>query len=282
MRIICWGLLMFLICSSCRGKYDHGGRTPLVEVDGKFLYREQLDAALPPGLSAEDSSAFVSRYIRHWIEGVLLYEKAQSNVSDTAELNKQVEDYRKTLIVHNYLQALIHQELSETVSEEELHDYYQSHLELFKVDKPLIKGLFIKIPLTAPRLSEVRRWYKQNDSASVEHLEKYSLRHAVKYEYFYDRWLPLDEVMGMLPLQESDMESYIDKHRHVELKDTVFWYFLNVTDYRAVGDEAPYDYARRQAGEILLNVKQAQYVEQVKENLYERALKREKIKYYKQ
>ncbi len=32
--------------------------------------------------------------------------------------------------------------------------------ELFKLENPLIKGLFIKVPLTAPQLNNVRRWYK--------------------------------------------------------------------------------------------------------------------------
>ncbi len=31
------------------------------------------------------------------------------------------------------------------------------------------------------------------------------------------------------------LDEYLDKNRHVELKDTAFHYFLNVSDYRAVG-----------------------------------------------
>ena len=38
--------------------------------------------------------------------------------------------------------------------------------------------------------------------------------------------------------------SYVDKHRHVELKDTAFYYFLNVSDYRGAGEEKPYEFAR--------------------------------------
>lgn len=280
MRIACLGLLVIFLCVSCREKHDHEGKTPLVEVGENFLYLEDLQGALPSGLSKEDSISFSKQYIRHWIEETLLYDKAQDNISDNETLDRQVANYRKALVMHAYQQALIDQKLTKEISEDELQAYYQNNPELFKVERPLIKGLFIKVPLTAPRLAEVRHWYKQEEGEAVEKLEKYSLQHAVKYEYFYDRWMPLAEIIGMLPLQGSDADVYIEKHRQVELKDTAFYYFLHVSDYRAVGDVAPYDYARRQVKEMLFNVKQVQYLEQVKDDLYQRAEEKNRIKKY--
>lgn len=280
MRIVWLALWVVFLCVSCREEHDHRGKTPLVEVDGNFLYREDLQGALPSGLSGEDSLSFAERYIRQWIEETLLYDKAQDNIADNAALDEQVASYRRALVMHAYQQALIDQRLSEDIPEDELQAYYRDNPELFKVERPLIKGLFIKVPLTAPRLAEVRNWYKQDEGKAVENLEKYSLQHAVKYEYFYDRWVPLAEIVGMLPLQGEDADAYIEKHRQVELKDTAFHYFLNVSDYRAVGDAAPYDYARRQVKEMLLNVKQVQYLEQVKGDLYRRAEERNEIKKY--
>lgn len=280
MRIACLGLLVIFLCVSCREKHDHEGKTPLVEVGENFLYLEDLQGALPSGLSKEDSVSFSEQYIRHWIEETLLYDKAQDNISDNETLDRQVANYRKALVMHAYQQALIDQKLTKEISEDELQAYYQNNPELFKVERPLIKGLFIKVPLTAPRLAEVRRWYKQEEGEAVEKLEKYSLQHAVKYEYFYDRWMPLAEIIGMLPLQGADADAYIEKHRQVELKDTAFHYFLHVSDYRAVGDVAPYDYARRQVKEMLFNVKQVQYLEQVKDDLYQRAEEKNRIKKY--
>ncbi len=280
MRIACLGLLVIFLCVSCREKHDHEGKTPLVEVGENFLYFEDLQGALPSGLSKEDSVLFSEQYIRHWIEETLLYDKAQDNISDNETLDRQVANYRKALVMHAYQQALIDQKLAKEISEDELQAYYQNNPELFKVERPLIKGLFIKVPLTAPRLAEVRHWYKQEEGEAVEKLEKYSLQHAVKYEYFYDRWMPLAEIIGMLPLQGSDADAYIEKHRQVELKDTAFYYFLHVSDYRAVGDVAPYDYARRQVKEMLFNVKQVQYLEQVKDDLYQRAEEKNRIKKY--
>ena len=108
MRIFFLGLLSILL--ACSEQHDHKGKTPLVELDGNFLYREDLQSALPARLSKDDSLLFAEHYIRNWVEDVLLYEKAQSNIPDNGEIEKLVENYRKALIMHTYQQALIHQD----------------------------------------------------------------------------------------------------------------------------------------------------------------------------
>lgn len=229
MRIFFLGLLSILLCVACSEQHDHKGKTPLVELDGNFLYREDLQSALPARLSKDDSLLFAEHYIRNWVEDVLLYEKAQSNIPDNGEIEKLVENYRKALIMHTYQQALIHQRLSNEISEGELADYYEKNKELFRLERPLMQGLFIKVPLTAPQLNNVRRWYKAATQDAVEHLEKYSLQNAVKYEYFYDKWVPMADVLDLIPLKVPEVEDYVNKNRHIELKDTAFYYFLNVS-----------------------------------------------------
>ena len=151
--------------------------------------------------------------------------------------------------------------------------------ELFKLESPLIKGLFIKVPLTAPQLNNVRRWYKTEKQDAVESLEKYSLQNAVKYEYFYNKWVPVTDVLDLIPLKEASPEQYVDKHRHVELKDTAFYYFLNVSDYRGAGEEKPYEFARSEVKDLLVNQKRVNFMEQVKNDLYQQAVNKKKIIY---
>ena len=127
MRTTCFGLLIFLLCAACSEQHDHKGWTPLVELDGNFLYREDLQSVLPAGLSKDDSLLFAEHYIRNWVEDILLYDKAQSNIPNNGEIDKLVENYRKALIMHTYQQALIHQRLSEEISEQDLTEYYEKN-----------------------------------------------------------------------------------------------------------------------------------------------------------
>lgn len=279
MRTIGLLLISFLFCASCADKHDHGGQAPLVEVDGDFLYKEDLQSVLPAGLSKEDSTLFAEHYIRSWAEELLLYRKAESNIPDNADIDRLVNNYRKSLIMHTYQQELMNQQLSEEIAEDEYADFYNRNKDIFKLDRPLIKGLFIKVPLTSPQLSSVRKWYRTETQDAVEHLEKYSFQNAVKYEYFYDKWVPVTDVLDLIPLKAPSPEEYVDRNRHIELKDTAFYYFLNVTDYRAEGEEEPYEIARSKVKDMLLNTKQAEFMKKVKSDLYQRAVDKKKIIY---
>ena len=279
MRILVLLLITLLCCGACKEQYDHKGKTALVEVDGNFLYKEDLMSVLPVGLSKDDSILFAEHYIRSWAEEILLYEKAANNIPDNVDVDKLVENYRKALIMHTYQQELINQKLTNDISEQEIADYYEKNKELFKLESPLIKGLFIKVPLTAPQLNNVRRWYKTEKQDAVESLEKYSLQNAVKYEYFYNKWVPVTDVLDLIPLKEASPDQYVDKHRHVELKDTAFYYFLNVSDYRGAGEEKPYEFARSEVKDLLVNQKRVNFMEQVKNDLYQQAVNKKKIIY---
>ena len=279
MRIIILLLVTLYCCGACKEIHDHKGKTPLVEVDGKFLYKEDLISVLPVGLSKDDSTLFVEHYIRSWVEDILLYEKAENNIPDNVEVDKLVENYRKALIMHTYQQELINQKLSNDVPEQEISAYYQENKDLFKLEHPLIKGLFIKVPLTAPQLNNVRRWYKSEQEDMIDNLEKYSFQNAVKYEYFYDKWVSVTDILDMIPLDIESPEEYVNKHRQIELKDTAFYYFLNVIDYRGVGDEKPFEFARSEVKDLLVNQKSVNFMEQVKSDLYQRAVDKKKIIY---
>lgn len=279
MRILVFLLITLLACGACKERYDHKGKTPLVEVDGNFLYKEDLMSALPVGLSKDDSILFAEHYIRNWAEEILLYEKAADNIPENVDVDKLVENYRKALIMHTYQQELINQKLANDIPEQELTDYYEKNKELFKLETPMIKGLFIKVPLTAPQLNNVRRWYRSDKQDAIESLEKYSLQNAVKYEYFYDKWVSVTDVLDMIPLNVDAPETFVGKHRQMELKDTAFYYFLNVRDYLGAGEEKPYEYARSEVKDLLVNQQRVSFMEQVKNDLYQQAVNSNKIIY---
>ena len=91
MRILVLLLITLLGCGACKEQRDHKGKTPLVEVDGNFLYKEDLMSVLPVGLSKDDSILFTEHYIRSWAEEILLYEKAANNIPDNVDVDKLVE-----------------------------------------------------------------------------------------------------------------------------------------------------------------------------------------------
>lgn len=272
--------MVLSLLAACSGSYDHKGKTPLVELDGQFLYREDLQAVLPAALSKDDSVLFAEHYIRNWLEDRLLYEKAESNIPDNGEIDRLVDNYRRALIVHTYQQGLAGQKIPEEITESQLKEYYDHNTSLFVTDYPLVKGLFVKVPVRSPGLANVRAWYRKNTPEAIDKLEKYSLRNAVEYDYFYDKWVSAVEVVDKMPLKVQEPELYLKNHRNIELKDSAYYYFLNVAEYLDTGLQEPFEYAREKARDLLVNLRQVEYMRGVKEDLYKNATDKKKIKYY--
>lgn len=278
-----WGVILVIAAAmtGCGQEHNHKGKTPLVEVSGEFLYKEDLQAALPLNISKDDSVLFAEHYIRNWIEDALLFDKAEGNIPDNDKISKLVENYRRALIMHTYQEELVNQKLANDISEEEINAYYEKNKELFRLDNPLVKGLFIKVPLSSSDLGNVRVWYRKNNQDVIEKLEKYSLRNAVSYDYFYDRWTSVSDVAAKIPLKVLDTDAnYLDKNRNVEVKDTAFCYFLHIEDFLGKDKQKPLDFARDEIKEILINLKRVEFINKVKEDLYQRASDRNKIIYY--
>lgn len=275
-------IIGLLVMSGCSGSFNHQGKTPLVEVGDAFLYKEDLDAALPVGIHDKDSVRFAEDYIRNWVEDVLLYGKAEGNIPDNEKIDQQVAAYRRALIMHTYQEELVRQKLGTEVSEEEIEAYYEAHAAQFRAEQPYIQGLFMKVPVQTRNLNRVRNWYKRNTQDAIDGLEKFSIAHAVSYEYFYDRWRPVSEFALKMPLEalETDMD-YLKRNKNVEVRDTVYCYFLHVEQFLPKGDPLPLEYAKNEIKEMIINLKRVAFINQIKNDLYREASENNDIIYYK-
>ncbi|HZK02893.1 MAG TPA: peptidylprolyl isomerase [Bacteroidaceae bacterium] len=276
------GFCMLLGLLSCRQliEYNHNGKTPLVALDENFLYEEDLRQIIPYNLSFEDSVKFANDYLQNWIAEQMLYRNALRNISDTKEIDKLVDNYRRSLIVHKYQKKLIDQKLIKNISEDEVSKFYDENNRLFILEEPVIKGLLIKLPLNAPELDKVRKLYRQKDASAFEELEKYAILNAVRYDFFYDKWQSLSDIETVLPKSEESIKNIIDKSRHLELKDEDFLYFLNVDEYIARGNVKPLEYAREEIKSLLINNKEVDYMQRVKNDLFESAINNSIVKFY--
>lgn len=272
--------LWILLLAACGQEVDHRGRTPLVEVGGQFLYAEDLSQMMPAHVSRDDSVLFAEHCIRQWVEDALLLQNAERNVRDNAEVEQLVTAYRRSLILHLYQEQLMNEQLVEEIGHEQVDSFYQANSHLFLLDAPLVKGLYIKVPLKAKGVNNVRKWYTQSDGDNIEKLEKYSLQHAADYLYFYDRWIPLSSFIDKLPLAEKDPVGYIAKNPHLELTDTAFHHFLHVDSILLAGAQKPLDYAESEVREILLNMHRVDFMKQVRTQLYLDAQNHHRVKYH--
>lgn len=271
---------MLLVCSCHQTSEDDQSGEPVVRAGEYSLYKSDLRSALPVGVHGADSVQFAEKYIRTWVEDMLMYQQAVENLPDGKEIDERVEAYRRALTVHIYQEKLVEQELGYKVADSEIETYYNTHSEQFVATEPYLKGVFMKVPLHAASLKNVRAWMKNPEgNDNLDRLEKYSISHAVSYECFPDRWKPFSEISLQMPLVKKDLDN-LREHRSVEVSDSAFRYLLHVCEVLPVGERVPLEYASGEIREILVNLKRAEYIGRMKSDLYKRALEDKKIIYY--
>lgn len=269
-----------LLLLSCSNEIDHHGRTPLAGVGNDFLYKEDVAALYVTALPSIDSTEFVKNYIRQWLEDVLFYRMAERNVAAAGEVDRMVENYRRALLLNIYQERLVEQQLKQTLSEEDVAAFYNSNAELFKLEEAQLQGLFLKLPLSAPRLQSVRKWLTKMSPEDIENIEKYNITNAVTYDYFVDSWRPLSAIAAKMPLTAEVLLKSLDKDTFVEVADTAYIYMLSTVARLDKGEQTPLELASDEISSLLINSKKANFVKKVKSDLYDKALENGEIVFY--
>lgn len=283
-KIIIYSILCMLLVVSCKQKLVNNvteeGKTPIVSLFNKTLYAEDINESLPGGLSVEDSTTAANIYVRKWINEQLVYEKAKSNTSDQQQIDNLVEDYRKSLTVYTYEEKLLREALSADIADKELKKYYDEHQADLKLSNYIIRGLFLKIPLSSPELNNMKKWYQSNKPEAKESIEKASIQNAVIYNYFYDNWVDMEDITVNIPSASLNSGQLVRDNKNIEISDSTYVYLLHIEEYMQPGSIKPFDYAKNQIRDILVNQKREDFINKLETDLYDRSLDRGEIKYY--
>jgi hypothetical protein len=278
MRICIFFIAFVFLLGACKNRQSTGGDA-LVEVNGQILHESELKGIIPVGISSSDSLLFAENYIKKWIKDKLIYDVALKNLNDAQEVEKLVEAYKESLIQYRYQERLVMEKLSPNIRESDKLIFFEENQELFKLNNAIVKGLFLKIPVEAPGLSDVKKWYKSNSTESLEKIEKYSIQNANIYEYFYDRWIDFGEVVDNIPVSVTNENVFLQTNKSVEVTDSTFCYLLNIQEYIPAGSVAPYDYAESRIVEMLVNQKRKDFIESFENELYTDAVRRGNVKF---
>ena len=280
MRLLLQIIAVSLLTIGCNKKTDIKDSNVLVKVGNKVLYRSIMEESLPAGLSAEDSIIAAESFIRSWINDILLYNIAVKNLNDKDNIDRLVENYRKSLLIYQYEEQLINERLNSEIDERSMTEYYNLNKDKFKLEQPLVKGFFLKVPANAPQMSDIRNLYKSTAAESLEKLERFSLNNAVVFNYFIDKWVDFDELIEVFPKDQLRKEDLTVQKKAMEKEIDNFFYFLNITDYLLPGDNAPYEHAKSTVRKILINQRKIDFLKNTEDELYQRALNRGEIQFY--
>lgn len=250
----------------------------VAEYNGKTITVEDIQL-LTLGLSSEDSVRVVDQYIRQWATGLIEYDVAKDKTNK--DIERLVEDYRRSLYLHEYEQRLIAQRMPQMIEDTLIESFYSLHSKYLILSESIIRGLLLVVPNKAPNMNDLRKKIQQpNLEENIEWLEKFAYQYAVGYELFLEDWKDMSEIIVLMPFEQNDLDKQLKNKRQIELQDSINTYILQVTELHMKGELKPLTYARKEIESILLRQRQVEFLKEERNLLYEKALKEGKLKLY--
>ena len=251
----------------------------IASVNEKDLLLSEVIKEMPE--ATDDSAFFVERYMNLWIRKQLMIYHAEINLSsDLLDYEKQIKEYRSSLLIYAYQQELINQNFDTTILPQAVSDYYTQYHEEFKLVKNIFKGRYIVVDKSAPKLKALSKWYKSDKVESVEALTDYCQQFAKEYYLADSSWQYFATINKKLPELIIEEEYFLEHTKGVWLEDEQYRYYIYIKDYQIKGSISPLALERDKIRNVLLNKNKIQYLKQLEDELYQNGLALKKIKIY--
>ena len=265
-----------LLLSSC---FNNNEGRIIASVNEKDLMLEEVLEEMP--IQIEDSSFFVERYMNDWIRNQLMIYHAEINLSSAIQnYEKQIKEYRASLLIYAYQQELINQNFDTSISLKQVTDYYNQYKDEFKLSKNIFKGRFIVVDRSAPKLINLNKWYKSNKESSLEDLNDYCQQFAKEYYLEDDRWQYFSIFNQKLPEFIIEESYFLENTKGVVFEDDNLRYYVFIKDYLINGSISPLEMEQEKIKNVLLNKNKIEYLKQLEDELYQNGLALKKIKIY--
>lgn len=268
-------LVLAIIISSCKNLKDEDEeKKPIARVYDTKLYLDDIVDALPDeNLSKDDSAALVRNLIDKWIKKHLILSKAEQFLTEEQkDVQRKLEDYRTSLLIFEYEQQLLEQDLDTSISKTEIEEYYNEYGSNFILGFDLVKAVLIKLPRESTNSYNIRIIYRSD--MGLDELRNLCEQYGAIFEDFDRDWVKLGYVLEDIPYDVGDYERFLKYRRSIETKDTTYRYFFHVKEYYLRSSVAPIDYVDDNIRAILLNKRKAQYLRELESDIYEDAKNR--------
>ena len=281
MRFICIFFSMFLL-TSCdyllvQEKEDNASEIIAI-VNTDKLFKEDLKDVLPRNISKEDSLIIVKSFIQDWAVNKLLLKGAANNNTSASlrNINKLVQDYKESLLINNYKEELIKQQLDTVISNDEVEQYYLVNNENFKLNEVLVKSKYLYFNYTINDQKEIVKLFKSDKINDAEELERQQLSFKI-YQLNDSIWTELDKVLLKLPFSK---ENLLKKSKFIQKQDSLGLYLVAIKDVLNRNDIAPLSYIKSTIKEMILHKRKIELIREIEKIIVKDATKNNNFKIY--
>jgi hypothetical protein len=281
MRRVLLFLLIPAFLASCNLGHRRNDEKPLARAFGKYLYPSDIIEMIPPGTSKEDSIAMIKSHIELWMKKSALVNKAEFNLTATQkDLEQKIQEYRMTLLIYEYEKLMVAQQLDTVVTDAQVSSYYDQYRQNFLLQAPIVKGVYFRMPKSAPKIREFRDLAHSSGDLSYNRLVEIADQYADYTESFEDTWLSFNSLMQKIPGSVDDPKQFLQRYKYLEAEDERSYHYVKISDYKLPGETGPIEYVRHDIIDILLNRRKIDFIKELEESIYNEAVISNEVEVY--
>jgi hypothetical protein len=268
--------MLLIISASCSMFEKEGpeGKDVIAKAFDYYLYRDDLNGVVPPGATLKDSISVVKNYIDNWVRQKVVLHKAENNLNDEKKnVQRQLEEYRNSLVVYAYENELIRQKLDTIISETEIEAFYKNNQANFQLKDNIIKVIYLKLSKKTPKLNKARDWYKSSAGKDREALKEYCRQYALNYYLDDNAWLLFDDLLKEIPIRTYDKEQFLQNNRLIEIEDSVNIYLVNIKGFMIKNSLSPLSFERNNIRNMIINERKLNLITEMEQQAFNAARK---------
>jgi hypothetical protein len=241
----------------------------------QYLRWSDLRQLIPMGMAPEDSAVMAQAHINNWLQQQVVLHKAEANLAPSEkDFEAQLRDYRNSLVLFAYEQALVDQKLDTVVSDADVQSYYEANSANFELKDHAVRARWFRVSGSDKRV--MRRVEEQFNSDKEEKRRELEIWLASQGVPIIDKssvWTYWADLGAEFPVALPEPSG---TGRMVLRQDTVAW-FIEVLELRPRKSSVPVSLVRRDIRTMIINQRKLQLVARMREDLYSEALQNKDV-----
>lgn len=259
---------------------DSADNGVLARVDDQTLTIASFSDVVFPNSKA-DSLALLQVLVEGWVREQILLQQAEDQLSDDLKaFDQQLENYRKSLLIHAYQERMLASRLDTQLSQQELEAYYQQNKNDFLLKYNIVQYASVTLPRNHKDAGKVKQWLLSDKPADGQKLMDFCQKYAYGYRLTDTNWVRMDELEQLFPLVYPSQEIFLQKNRFTEVSDSLKTHFIRIYAVRRRETLSPMAFEMGNIRMILLNQKKQQILKQLETELYHEAQANGKFEIY--
>lgn len=275
-----WRLSVFLLCISimtqCDSFQNNGDKGKmLASAYGNQLYLDDISDQLLPEHNSKDSQQIISKATDSWLMEKIIENESVKLGNKNEDVIKLVDDYRMSLLIHNFEKEYLDKNLNRKVSQAEIDTFFNHNLELFDLKEDIIRFMLMKFPLESDN-DTIEDYWEMEDLPALKSLIN-DINGLALLDF--EKWYTISEFKALLPdeLYRKINTNRTDSYR---LDNEKFKFYVKILEKVRKNDAPPVSFFENNIRERILRNRSRILLKEMKTELFKQKIKNKGIKIY--